>query len=91
MGIFGWSYPPGCSGPPDTEGPDDALADSVYDLLGDIDDAITDKVFEFCRKLRSDAYAEGYQDGKHDEAYANEEARKLLANLGVTRFELPQR
>jgi hypothetical protein len=21
MGIFGWSYPPGCSGPPDDPGP----------------------------------------------------------------------
>ena len=23
MGIFGWSYPPGCSGPPDNDGPCD--------------------------------------------------------------------
>lgn len=72
MGIFGWSYPAGCSGPPDTEGPDDALIDSVYDLLGDTDDAIIDKVVEFAKKLRSDAYAEGYRDGKSDEGLARD-------------------
>lgn len=80
MGIFGWSYPAGCSGPPDTEGPDDALADAVWDMLkyhSQYDEGLSEMVFEFCKKLRSDAYAEGYRDGKSDEALANETDKEL--------------
>jgi hypothetical protein len=58
MSKFGWSYPAGCSGPPDTEGPDDALADAVYDMFDDatedgvIDDmsGLTDAVFSSLEK-----------------------------------------
>ena len=35
-GMFGWSYPPGCSGPPDEDGPPiSELEESVLSLLED--------------------------------------------------------
>jgi hypothetical protein len=33
MGIFGWSYPPGCSGPPDDEAPCDVCGREVDDCI----------------------------------------------------------
>jgi hypothetical protein len=33
MGIFGWSYPPGCSGPPDDDYPCEVCGQFVDDCI----------------------------------------------------------
>lgn len=33
MGIFGWSYPPGCSGPPDDDGPCEVCGKHIDDCI----------------------------------------------------------
>lgn len=44
--IFGWSYPPGCSGPPDDDYAPSELVENVLGLLEDaeVDPAVSDKV-----------------------------------------------
>lgn len=53
MGKFGWSYPPGCSGPPDDEYESSPESDEVCGLLNEagIDIAIIDKVCEIIDRL----------------------------------------
>jgi hypothetical protein len=52
--IFGWSYPPGCSGPPEDE-PVHPVIDELYDVMYDkVDDFIIDQVVEIVNKLIDD-------------------------------------
>jgi len=47
MGIFGWSYPPGCTGPPDDDFPDPSpLVEEVLARLeaADVPAEVCDKV-----------------------------------------------
>lgn len=49
MGIFGWSYPPGCSGPPDDDCPGPHPSEEQLDELltgAGVDPAIVDKACE---------------------------------------------
>ena len=56
MGIFGWSYPPGCSGPPDDDCPDPHPAEEqLGELLtsAGVDPAIVDKACEILAGVAS--------------------------------------
>ena len=62
MGLFGWSYPPGCSGPPDDSYPEYPEMDEVCAILekaGCSQDAI-DEVCEIVTNLcvKADAQQE---------------------------------
>ena len=75
---FGWSYPPGCSGPPeDVE--DYPLIDNLYEILIDehLSDPVIDKVLDLVRKTLDEYEQKRWkQDMKSlpDESIFNEEA-----------------
>jgi hypothetical protein len=78
MGIFGWSYPPGCSGPPehysycDLCGKDSEMCECpecpLCGQFGCLTHASPEQLAE--RQKQMDAEAEQYR--KEDEAYAQQ-------------------
>jgi len=88
MSKFGWSYPPGCSGPPEEDTKSEAMAEAIYEALEPLRAKI-DMGYEECEKVHEqielnlmkivgDAYDEGYADGcRHEiEGMANERNRR---------------
>ncbi len=65
MSEFGWSYPPGCSGPPDDEKPISELEEAVLVLLEDA--GIPTEVNDQIMKLIQDAeYKLYHRDAEGD-------------------------
>ena len=59
MGLFGWSYPPGCSGPP--EEPDmHPKEEEVWEILeaAGVDESVTEKVGKIVADLAAEAEQE---------------------------------
>ena len=93
MSIFGWSYPPGCSGPPeDIELPETCpvcAADNANDETGDWAYEAGPYCSDACKakdaiRLREEAEAEAAMDAKieADElAWSRQEIRAYLTNL----------
>ena len=54
--IFGWSYPPGCSGPPDDK-PASELVENVLELLEEagVPDAINDEVVKLIEEWETES------------------------------------
>lgn len=52
MGIFGWSYPPGCNGPPECPDPPPE-SEAMYELLesAGVDQETIDKACEIVESL----------------------------------------
>lgn len=83
--IFGWSYPPGCSGPPD-EPPESELAIEVWGLLEDagVDQATLERIDSAIYELEAKADAPCPEcerraieaEAAADAAYAEEQAQR---------------
>lgn len=60
MSLFGWSYPPGCSGPPDDDRAISPLSESVLSLLEDAEmpTPICDKIMLLIGDWESEKVAE---------------------------------
>jgi len=86
MSKFGWSYPPGCSGPPEDPA-GEALAEAIDQaimplyvilprnsddsLTGEAERAYDDVCLALC-KLIEEAHAAGFADGAAEEGMARE-------------------
>lgn len=56
MSIFGWSYPPGCNGPPDDGGDPHPASEQICEILTDaeVDQAVIDQVTSIVDGLAAD-------------------------------------
>ena len=79
--IFGWSYPPGCSGPPGDTGDISPQSEEIYNILEDASceqeliDAVCKIVDDLayaaincpeCNKRAAEAEAKFYEETKHE-------------------------
>ena len=89
--VFGWSYPPGCSGPPDDWQDMHPLSEKVFTLLEErgVEQSVIDEVVKGIEELAGLAYREC----PHCEARAAEKMAKEFGPsevVGVSEPEPPE-
>lgn len=73
--IFGWSYPPGCSGPPEYPDPS-PLEDAIYGLMEDagFDDKAIDSVLEKVIEVQNEKWRK--EEKQREEAWIKTQTQK---------------